>query len=333
MKIIYKILAAVIIIPPFIYFLGPSPKTPVYGITLPKVPELKHLDNYVKIKESKLPLKPENNARIIWADQDKKQTEYAVVYLHGFSASHEEGNPAHVDFAKKYHCNLYLSRLAEHGMRSREPMLNFTAEKLWNSALEAYAIGRKLGKKVIIMSTSTGGTLSLKLASEFPDINSLILYSPNIEINNKNSWLLNNPWGLQLARKLQGSNYVTSEVKIPQYVRFWYPRYRLEAAVQLEELTETTMVKETFEKIKQPVLLLYYYKDEQHQDNVVKVDAMLKMFAELGTPAGLKRKAAIPNAGNHVIGSAMRSGDVPLVEKETDKFANEILKISLVTHN
>lgn len=333
MKTIYKILAAVILLPPFIYFLGPSPKTPVYRTKLPKIPELQQLDNYVKAKESKLRLKPGNDARIIWADQDKKQTEYAVVYLHGFGGSHEEGNPAHADFAKKYHCNLYLSRLAEHGMRSREPMLNFTAEKLWDSALEAYAIGRKLGKKVIIMSTSTGGTLSLKLASEFPEINSLILYSPNIEINNKNSWLLNNPWGLQLARKVQGSDYVTSDVKIPQYAKFWYPRYRLEAAVQLEELTETTMVKETFEKITQPVLLLYYYKDEQHQDNVVRVDAMLKMYAELGTPANLKRKAAIPNAGNHVIGSAMRSGDVPSVEKETDRFANEILKMRPVTHD
>jgi alpha-beta hydrolase superfamily lysophospholipase len=50
---------------------------------------------------------------------------------------------------------------------------------------EVYAlIAKKLGKKVIIMSTSTGGTLSLQLAAAFPEIAGLVMYSPNIEINN-----------------------------------------------------------------------------------------------------------------------------------------------------
>ena len=62
-------------------------------------------------------------------------------------------------------------------------MINLTADKLWNSAKEAYAIGKQLGKKVIIMATSTGGTLALKLAAEYPEIAGLILLSPNIAIN------------------------------------------------------------------------------------------------------------------------------------------------------
>ena len=40
------------------------------------------------------------------------------------------------------------------------------------------------------------------------------------------------------------------------------------------------MNKETFKKVNQPTLLLYYYKDETHQDAVVKVSAMQKMFDE-----------------------------------------------------
>ena len=322
-----KILLALLALPPIIYLLGPSPKTPVYRRVLPKVPELGQLDEYVRANESKYPVKPENNAEIIWANPNKQQTEYAVVYLHGFSASHEEGNPAHIAFAKQYNCNLYLSRLAEHGLTSEEPMLNLTAEKLWDSAVEAYAIGRKLGKKVILMGTSNGATLALKLASEFPEVNSLILYSPNIEINNPSSWLLNNPWGLQIARQVTGSDYIVSSTNTPQNGKFWYNKYRLEAAVQLEELLETTMNKETFQKIKQPVLVLYYFKDDQHQDDVVRVDAMLKMFDQLGTPDRLKRKVAIPNAGNHVIGSSIRSSDVNSVTSETRKFADEVLKM------
>jgi len=51
------------------------------------------------------------------------------------------------------------------------------------------------------------------------------------------------------------------------------------------------------------------------------------MFAELGTPSDKKREVAIPNAGDHVIGSSITSGDVPGVEKETERFMTEILGI------
>ncbi|EOR94259.1 hypothetical protein ADIARSV_2500 [Arcticibacter svalbardensis MN12-7] len=324
-----KVLVSVILLLIVVYFCGPNPKTPVYTSQLPAVPELKNLHAYITGKEGKLAIKPGNEAEIIWADSAAKtQTEYAVVYLHGFGSSHEEGNPVHRAFAKKFHCNLYLSRLADHGLITKEPMIDFSAERLWQSALEAYAIGRKLGKKVILMSTSTGGTLSLKLAADYPEINSLILLSPNIEINNDNSWLLNNPWGLQIARQIAGGNYLRSRTKTKEYSRYWYPYYRLEAAVQLQELIETTMLPSTFKKVRQPVLLLYYYKDPAHQDNVVKIDAMLNMFNELGSPVRLKRKAAIPNAGNHVIGSWIKSKDIKTVERETARFGVEVLKLN-----
>lgn len=312
-----------------VYVLGPAPKEPVYDTKIPELPaSLPQLEAQISAAEGKLPVKPGNEAQIIWADSlHKRQTSYAVVYLHGFGASHEEGYPSARDFARKYHFNLYLSRLAEHGLKSKEPMLYLNPENLWRSAVEAYAIGRKLGKKVILMSTSTGGTLSLKLAAEFPEINSLILYSPNIAIRNEQSSLLNNPWGLQLARVFAGGNYVKSKNKTPEYAKFWYPYYRLEAAVQLQELLETTMTAATFQQVKQPLLLLYYYKDDHHQDEVVSVKAMLDMFDQLGTPEGLKRKLAISNAENHVIGSAMRSKDVAGVERATIQFAADILRL------
>jgi hypothetical protein len=54
---------------------------------------------------------------------------------------------------------------------------------------------------------------------------------------------------------------------------------------------------------------------------------MLKMFDELGTPAGLKRKTAFPETRAHVIGSYIRSKDWQGVERETDKFLSEIVKL------
>jgi pimeloyl-ACP methyl ester carboxylesterase len=253
-------------------------------------------------------------------------TDYALVYLHGFSASQEEGDPVHTWLARRFACNLYLSRLAEHGIDTADAMINLTAEKLWNSAKQAYAIGRQLGKKVILVGTSTGGTLALKLAAEYPEIAGIILLSPNIAINDPNAWVLNNHWGLQVARLIKGKYNVSSDTST-SYKNYWYHRYRMEAVVQLEELLESSMKRSLFEKVKQPVLLLYYYKDEDHQDDVVKVSAMQKMFTQLGTSPGLKREKPVPGAGDHVIGSYIKSKDFKTVQEETAIFMEEVMHI------
>ena len=314
-----------------IYIMGPKPDSPVYTTKLPVVPgNLTDLESYIRKKEALLPVKPGNEAQIVWAnDTTRTQTEYVIIYLHGFSASHEEGNPVHRHFAERFGINLLLTRLADHGLNEKEPMQLFTAERLWQSTLEAYAIGRKLGKKVILMSTSTGGTLSLKLAAEFPEIHSLIMFSPNIEINNAMAAMLNDPWGLQLIQWIAGGPYRVLK-RSREINRFWYDRYRLEAPVQLQELLETTMKSAVFKKVKQPVLLLYYYKNPEQQDNVVSVEAMLDMYEALGTPAEQKRRLPVPGAANHVIASYLRSRDVATVEKQTFKFAEEILHLQPV---
>ncbi len=314
-----------------VYFSGPHPSTPKYDITLPAVPtDPLLLEQYIAGKEKVHTLKPDNEARIIWAnDSVKEKTEYAVVYLHGFSASQEEGDPVHYQFAQKFGCNLFLSRLDGHGIDTTEPLASFTADGVWNSAKEAYAIAKQLGHKIILLSTSTGGTLALKLAAEYPGIAGLILLSPNIAINDPNAWLLNNRWGLQIARLVKGKYNIAKDTTAI-YAQYWNNKYRMEAAVQLEELLETTMKQSLFEKVKQPVLLLYYYQDEDNQDPVVKVSAMKRMFDQLGTPDSLKKQVAVPHAGDHVIGSYIKSKDLQAVEEECEKFGEEVLRLQVV---
>jgi pimeloyl-ACP methyl ester carboxylesterase len=328
-----KWFAVVLLVLIIIYFLGPEPRSPKYDLALPAVPaNAQELDQYINHREALHKLKAGNGAKIVWFDSSKQITDYAIVYLHGFSASHEEGNPVHLNFARKFGCNLFLSRLEDHGIDTTEAMLNLTADRLWNSAKEAYAIGKQLGKNVILMATSTGATLALKLAAEYPPIAGLILFSPNIAINDPNAWLLNNRWGLQIANLMQGKN-VHAKDTTATYAKYWYPEYRMESAVQLEELLESSMKEATFQKIKQPVLVLYYYKDDNNQDEVVKVSAMKRMFGQLATPAGQKRYIAVPGAGDHVIGSSIKSKDVRKVEEESERFAKEILKLKMVAVN
>ena len=321
MKFFYRTLLTIVFVLPIIYFAGPKPNAPKYDKSLPKIVEIEHLESYVKAQEAKHKVKLGNEAEIVWADSTKKvKTEYAVVYLHGFSASKQEGNPTHFYLANALGANLFLARLADHGIDTVAPMQYFTADRIWETAKQAYAIGKKLGKKVILMGTSTGGTLALQLAATYPEVNSLVLISPNIEINDSKAWLLNNPWGLQISRLVVGGNERKIENRKPIYQKYWYTNYRLESVVELQELLETSMKTELFAQVKQPVLMLYYYKNEQEQDPVVRVNAMLKMFNELGTPTSQKQKIAIPNAGNHVIGSSITSKDVLSVQKAMDTF-------------
>jgi esterase/lipase len=324
------IIAVILII---IYLLGPSPATPLYKKEMPAVPaELSFLETYVKNNEAQHKLKPDNEARIIWAnDSSKQKTDYAIVYLHGFSASPAEGDPVHKNIAKKFGCNLYIARLAEHGIDTVDAMINLTVDEYWESAKQAFAIGKQLGKKVLLMGTSAGGALALKLAAEYPnDIDGLILLSPCIAINDPNAWIANNHWGLQIAHLVLHSDYITSKDTLPLEKQYWYTSYRAEAVPQLEEFLETSMNKKTFEQVKQPTQLLYFYKNEIEQDSTVKVSAMLTMFDELGTPADLKRKQAMPNTGRHVIGSYIKSHDVEGVQKEIEKFMVEVLKMKEV---
>jgi pimeloyl-ACP methyl ester carboxylesterase len=314
-----------------VYFLGPEPDKPVFDKVMPVVPQNPvELERYVARKESQHQLKFDNEARIIWADSSKKKTPYSVIYLHGFSASQKEGDPVHWKFAREFGCNLYLSRLADHGIDTTDQLLSFTPDRLWASTKEALAIGKAIGDKVIIMSTSNGGPIALMLAAEYPeDVFALVNMSPNIAINDPSAWLLNDPWGLQIARLVIGGKY-RSFPKDPVRDQYWNNPYRIEAIVQLEELLEDKMSAETFRKVKCPSLTLYYYKSEKEQDTIVKVSALLDMNRELGAPDSLKLTVPVPNAGSHIIGSGMASKDVGGVQREIEKFAIEKLHIRKV---
>jgi hypothetical protein len=121
MRLIRRLLFILVVLG-IVYFLGPHPAKPVYNSSLPEVPATAAaLKNYISTQEAQHKLKPDNEARIVWAnDSIKQKTAYAIVYLHGFSASQEEGNPVHRNIAKQFGCNLYLTRLSQHGIDTTE---------------------------------------------------------------------------------------------------------------------------------------------------------------------------------------------------------------------
>lgn len=327
MKQVLRFLLILTVLLLVVFLSGPKPPKPVLDNTVPEIKAgLNQLDASIEDKERNLPVKPENASKIIWEnDSLKTKTAYCLLYLHGFSASGYEGFPTHINFARHFNANAYIPRLASHGLDVPEPLLDMTPDRLYGSAKEALKVACLLGHKVIIMSTSTGGTLSLKLAAEFPDqIAGLLLLSPNIRINNPSAFLLSGHWGLQIARVFFDGKYryVSDDLNAGE-CRYWNCFYRLEATVYLQQLIDATMNEKLFNRVSTPVFLAYYYQDEAHQDQTVRVDAMLKMFDQLGTPAALKQKQAF-HAGTHVIGCETFSKAQPEVEQACINFATQV---------
>jgi pimeloyl-ACP methyl ester carboxylesterase len=208
MKKFLKWFAIVILVVLLIYNLGPAPSKPDFNLAQTTLPaSLTELENQINSEEMAVKgIRPDNQARIVWADTARKEkTKIAFLYLHGFSASQAEGDPVHKDLAKNYNANLYLARLAEHGIDNGDStMINLTADNHYASAEKALAIAEKLGDEVIVIGTSAGGTLTLFLASRHPEIKAIILYSPGVALYDKTALILNKPWGLKIASRVLG---------------------------------------------------------------------------------------------------------------------------------
>lgn len=330
MKTFAKALLALLVLLTLVYWLGPTPEFENVSaeITPLDIPITK-LDSTIAAAESLFPkIKPNNESRIIWSDSVRK-TPFSMVYLHGFSAGVMESNPVHIRLAKKYGCNLYLARLSQHGLDDTESFKDLTPISLMNTAKEAIAVGQLIGEKVILISCSTGGTLSIYLTANNPEIIAAqILYSPNTAIDDPAASLLNKPWGAQLTQAVIGP-YKEGDAKWrgTPVETYWTLKYRSEGLIALQELLDQTMTSDVFSKITSPYFIGYYYKNDEESDHVISVPGLLNFDSETNTSEDLKRVVAFPEVGNHVMASNLQSKDIESVIKETSFFMEEVLGI------
>ncbi|GAB4002447.1 alpha/beta hydrolase [Spirosoma daeguense] len=311
------------------YWLGPTANPdPVKNDPITLDTDLIKLEQRIADAERAASLRPDNEARIVWADSLRKvKTPYSIVYLPGFSASWAEGDPIHRQIARHFGCNLYLARTAEHGIDSPDAFKHITPSNYAASAERALAIGKSLGDKVIVMGTSAGGMLSLYLAARHPEIEGLVLYSPCIAVANPALRLVTGPWGQQIVDQIFPNKHFVNTTYTGDRVKYWLPQYHTNGLLTLQTMLDRYMTPEQFKKVRQPVFMGYYFKDEDNQDKVVSVPAMLEMFDQLGTSDTKKQKQAFPNAGAHVIASHFTSKDLTGVYLATETFLANVLKL------
>ncbi len=308
------------------YFSGPKAEFEQVDNTPIKINfPIQKLDQMISQREAKIDgIKTDNECQFIWVDSLNK-TEYSVVYLHGFSASHGEAQPILTNFAAKYNCNTYLPRLAFHGLEDEDAFVNLSPKALVDSAREAIAIGKSIGNKLIIISTSTGSTLACYLAANDPEIEAIICTSPNFDLYDSRSRLIVGPWGKKLLRKMMGGDYRQWTSKNDNINRYWTTKNRIEAHIALRSLLDQTMTEKTFASIKQPFYVAYYYKDDDNKDKIISIDAIQEFTSYLATPMEQVVVKPIDNARGHVISSKYMNKNWKDVQNSIFSFAENVI--------
>lgn len=328
-KILLGIFATAMILA-IVYMLGPKLKDQEITIEFPEVPtRLSELQSYVDLREDTvIGLKPGNEAYIVWADSmNKHKTPYSIVYIHGFGASPMEGDPVHRFLAAHFGANLFVTRLPDHGVKRENGLEYLSPQALANAAGEAYQIGKSLGDEVIVVGTSMGGALTLLLASQQPDIKAVTVYSPAVRDYGEKLSAFFSPWMQKMMQWTMMKNKMIHQDREGEKAMYWSEDYHMNVYESLAIILYGNMNEATFKKIHQPLFLAYYYKDNGEQDDVVSVPKMLEMFDQISTPPAMKREEAFPNAGDHVIGSSITSGDWEGVLFSTIDFLENVVKI------
>lgn len=260
------------------------------------IPPLSDLESWLHRRESSVPgLKPGVAAGIVWADPDHpKQTPLSLVYIHGYTATRGEIAPVPDRLASELGANLYYARLTGHG-QGFEGHRTCTAEDWVQDAREAWAIGRAIGREVILMATSTGGTLvsQLVLGPDSIRPKATILVSPNLSPKDKRSEMLLWPGREWLLKLLVGKS-VGYAPENELSARYWDYEHHSHSLIPMMDLVAQTR-RMNFQAWPTPVLVVF-----DPEDPVVNESVTERCFTGVSEATVVRWKTA-PGEHRHVL--------------------------------
>ncbi len=298
-----------------------------YTYTPKKLPTT--FDEYyqLKLKESKEKgVRPHNEEKLL---KFSPKTKIAMLYIHGYGASRGEGEFVIDTIAKKLKYNTYYLRLPGHGT-NMDDHKNTEYYQLLDTAIEAAQMTKLLGEKLVIIGTSMGGGIATYIAAEHPDIpDAVILVSPFYRFANPvgNALFFRPFFRTVLLFTTYRERHDPYDDPNDNWTMYWYAKNYWASLHSLLDLGDLIANDDVYQKVKCPVLLLYYYKDDIHKDTAANVDAMLYAYNKFnnGTPHPLSTKVAIEN-GDHVLLSKYVKSDWDKAEKAITSFLNNLVK-------
>lgn len=278
---------------------------PAAKVLAPVVPAIDKIEAYLTEQESIFTDITDGAEKTInWASPSKAKTEFAVIYLHGYSATRQESAPLTQLLADQLKANAFHTRLTGHGRT--DEMMASSKLKLWKKdALEAYQVAKTIGDKVIVVSVSTGSTLSTWLSAQegTEQIVAQLMISPNFDIPNKDAYLIDLPLGigLKIAEFTSGKNH-TWTPKNELQEKYWSTNHPIKAVRPMIQLLKEVK-KIDKQTIITPTLMVYSAKD-----TVISISAIEENFKAWGTS---KKQITQFNdsVDTHVLASAIVSPD------------------------
>lgn len=221
------------------------------------------IDAYLATKEAAFVDITENTQkRVIWSGEAGVKTPLSIVYIHGFSATSEEIRPVPDMVAKALGANLFFTRLAGHG-RGEAAMSEPLAGDWIEDMAEAMAIGRRIGDRVVVISTSTGATLAAIAATDpalSADMAGVVLISPNFGLRSASARILDLPFARWWGPKVAGETRSVATSN-PMQARYWTTRYATSALFPMAALIREAKAQD-YSAAKMPVLFIYAEADQ-----------------------------------------------------------------------
>ena len=196
--------------------------------------------------------------RIDWAD-GPVQTDLAIVYIHGFSASPRELSPVVERVAAELSANAFFTRLTGHG-QDGAAMATATLEAWQADVEEALRIGRRIGRRVVLMGCSTGCTL-MTLAGPAEGVVAHVHFAPNFGVKSAlTQAILDAPyahvWGPWVAGRER-----SFEIVGPGHEDYWTTRYPTVAVMPMAAAVRAAR-KRGVADMKLPALFLFSDHDQ-----------------------------------------------------------------------
>ena len=311
---LYVILLAIAALA-ILFFLGPRPDSDD-SVTFSAGAVGDDLEAYLEQSEAAVDnLRPGAEKQIVWHYSTSLQpTELGIIYVHGFSATNMEIRPVPDQVARALRANLYFARLTGHG-RDGPAMGEATLGAWANDMAEAIAIGRKFAKKLIIIGTSTGGTLATWAAAHpelSGDIAGLVLISPNYALQDISTGMMNMPWAETILPMIGGKER-SWEPRNEQQGKWWTTRYPTKAIFPMGALLAKV---EAIDKTGIDIPALFIFS---HADKVVSPEATQEVASQWGGDVQVMNIDTPDDPFSHVI-----TGDI-LSPNTTEPVANRIV--------